>query len=84
MVSGVMTVAVEVVVACEMALGAALVLVWVAIEAIGYGGLLYRLALNQRWVVLRKPPKPARDIRWGTAVRAAGLQTRRLSQTNAI
>ena len=76
MVSQVMTVLGEAFVACELALGAALLLVWAAIEMIGYGGLLYRMALKQQWVSLRRPAKPANDIRWGTVVRAAGFQVR--------
>ena len=59
-------------------LGAALLALWMAIEAIGYGGLLFCIALRRGWIVLA--PRPAarrsRDIRWGVAVRAAGLRPR--------
>ena len=77
MVGQMLTIVGEIVVACEVALGAVLLIAWAAIEVIGFGGLLFRVALNQRWIVLQRPVKPKRDIRWGTAVRAAGLRTRR-------
>jgi hypothetical protein len=76
MVSQVMTVLGEAFVACEIAFGAALLFAWAAIEVIGYGGLLYRMALKQQWIALQRPAKPANDIRWGTVVRAAGFQVR--------
>jgi hypothetical protein len=77
MLSQIATVAAEAVVVCEMLLGAALLVLWTAIEVIGYGGLLLKLIRSQRWLVVA-PAKPAREIRWGTTVRAAGLRGRRM------
>jgi hypothetical protein len=59
-------------------LGAALLVVWMAIEVIGYGGALFCIALRRGWIVLPSGPRvrKARDIRWGVAVRAAGLRPR--------
>jgi hypothetical protein len=76
MVSQVVTIVGQVAVACEVALGAALLLLWAAFQVIGYGGLLCQIALNQRWIALQRPAKPKRDIRWGTAVRAEGFRAR--------
>jgi hypothetical protein len=62
----------------EVALGAALLLLWAAIEVIGYGGLAIAILRRQRWMTLASQPKPARDIKWGASVRAAGLRSQRL------
>ena len=78
MVSQLATVAAEVAFVCEVLLGAVLLLLWTAFEVIGYGGLLFYIVRHQRWLVVSTAAKPARDIRWGTAVRAAGLRARRL------
>jgi hypothetical protein len=78
MASQVMTIVGEAVFLGEVALGAVILLLWCAIEAIGFGGWLLQIALNQRWIVLQRPVKPARDIKWGTAVRAAGFRGRRV------
>ena len=43
-----------------------------------YGGLMFYIVRRQCWFVVSAAPKPARDIRWGTTVRAAGLRARRL------
>jgi hypothetical protein len=64
----------------EMALGAALLLLWVAIEVIGYGGVAIMLLRRQRWLTFTSRPKPARDIRWGSTVRAAGIRRIRVAQ----
>ena len=74
MLSQIATVAAEAVVVCEMLLGAALLVLWTAIEVIGYGGLLITIVRSQHWLVVVAPAKPAREIRWGTTVRAAGLR----------
>ena len=60
-------------------LGAALLILWIAIEVIGYGGMLVCAAISRGWLVL--PPdsptiRKSRDVRWGVAVRAAGLRPR--------
>ena len=78
MLSQMATVAAEAVLVCEVLLGALILVLWTAIEVIGYGGLLFYLVRRQRWLVLSAAPKPSRDIRWGTTVRAAGLRARRL------
>jgi hypothetical protein len=78
MLSQIATVSADAAVVCEMLLGAALLLLWVAVELIGYGGLLFYTARSQRWFVELTRSKPARDDRWGTTVRAAGLRSRRL------
>jgi len=59
-------------------LGAALLVLWIAIEVVGYGGLLFCVALRRGWLVLpsRSTSRKARDIRWGVAVRMAGLRPR--------
>ena len=62
---------------CEALIAAALFLVWVAIEVIGYGGLVFYIAAKWRWITFTAPPRPPRDHRWGTSVRAAGLSARR-------
>ena len=62
---------------CEMLLGVVLLLLWVAVEVIGYGGLLFSLVRSQRWLVVVTPPRPVRTVKWGTTVRAAGLRSRR-------
>jgi hypothetical protein len=66
----------------ELALGAVLLTLWAAIEVIGYGGLAISLLKRQRWVSLASKPKarPARDIKWGATVRAAGLRRVRVAQ----
>jgi hypothetical protein len=63
----------------EIALGAALLLLWVAIEVIGYGGVAILLLRQQRWLTFASRPKPARDIKWGATVRAAGLRRVRVA-----
>jgi hypothetical protein len=80
MLSQLATVAAELLVVCEVLLGAVLLLLWTAFEVIGYGGLLFYIVRHQRWLVVSvsAAPKPARDIRWGATVRAAGLRARRL------
>ena len=78
MLSQMATVAAEAVLVCEVLLGAVILVLWTAIEVIGYGGLLVHIVRKQRWLVVSAAPKPARDIRWGTTVRAAGLRARRL------
>jgi hypothetical protein len=62
----------------EIALGAALLLVWVVIEVIGYGGAAIMLLRRQRWLTFASRPRPARDIKWGATVRAAGIRSQRL------
>lgn len=74
MLSQIATMAAEAAVVCEALLGAALLLLWVAIELIGYGGLLFYIVRRQQWFVVVPPSKPARDVRWGITVRAAGLR----------
>ena len=78
MLSQMATVAAEAALVCEVLLGAVLLLLWTAIEIVGYGGLLVAIVRHQRWFVPARAPKPARDIRWGATVRAAGLRSRRL------
>jgi hypothetical protein len=78
MLSQMATVAAEAAFVCEALLGAVILVLWTAIEVIGYGGLLVYIVRCQRWLVVSSAPKPARDIRWGTTVRAAGLRARRL------
>ena len=78
MLSQMATVAAEAAFVCEALLGAVLLLLWMAIEVIGYVGLLFFIVRRQRWLVVSAASKPARDIRWGTTVRAAGLRARRL------
>ena len=74
MLSQITTVAAEAAVVCEVLLGAGLLLLWAAFEVIGYGGMLFYILRSQRWFVLSAPSKPARDIRWGIAVRAEGFR----------
>ena len=50
------TVAAEAAVIGEALLGAALLLVWTAIEIIGYGGLLIVIVRRQRWLVVSAAP----------------------------
>ena len=78
MLSQLATVAAEAVFVCEALLGAVILVLWTAVEVIGYGGLLVYIVRRQRWFAVAVAPKPARDIRWGTTVRAAGLRARRL------
>ena len=78
MLSQLATVAAEAVFVCEALLGAVILVLWTAIEVIAYGGLLFYIVRRQRWFVVSAAPKPARDIRWGTTVRAEGLRARRL------
>ena len=80
MLSQLATVAAEAAFGCEVLLGAVLLLLWTAFEVIGYGGLLFYIVRHQRWLVVSAAPKPARDIRWGTTVRAAGLRARPLQR----
>jgi hypothetical protein len=80
MLTQIATVIGEIAVICELALGAALLLVWVAIEVIGYGGLAIVALRRQRWVSFASRPKPARDIKWGATVRAAGIRRVRVAQ----
>jgi len=65
----------------QLVLGAALFTLWVAIEVIGYGALAVSLLKRQRWVSFVSTPKarPARDIKWGATVRAAGLRRMRVA-----
>jgi hypothetical protein len=67
----------EMLVVCEALLGAALLLAWAAVEVIGYVGFVLYLALKRGWIAFAAPPRPKRDVRWGTAVRAAGLSAGR-------
>ena len=69
----------EVALICEVALGAALLLLWAAIEVIGYGGLALAFLRRQRWVTFTSRPMPSRDIKWGATVRAAGLRRIRVA-----
>jgi hypothetical protein len=78
MLSQMATVAAEAAFVCEALLGAVILVLWTLIGVIGYGGLLVYIVRRQRWLVVSSAPKPARDIRWGTTVRAAGLRARRL------
>jgi len=71
----------EVALVCELALGAALVLLWAAIEVIGYGGIALAILRRQRWVTFSSRPRPARDIKWGATVRAAGIRRLRTVQS---
>ena len=64
---------------CELALGAAVLLLWVAIEVIGYGGIALAILRRQRWVTFASRPRPARDIKWGATVRAAGMRRVRVA-----
>ena len=59
-------------------LGAAILVLWAAIEVVGYGGLVICVALRRGWLVLpsRSTSRKARDVRWGVAVRMAGLHPR--------
>jgi hypothetical protein len=68
----------EAVLSCEIALGATLLLLWAAIEVIGYAGLAIAIVRRQRWVTFASRPAPARDIKWGATVRAAGIRSQRL------
>jgi hypothetical protein len=70
----------EAAVVCELLLGAVLLLVWVAIEVVGYGGFAIAVLRNQRWLTLASASRPARDIKWGAAVRAAGMRRVRVAQ----
>ena len=74
MLSQIAIVATEVAVMCEVLLGAVLLLAWTAFEPMGYGGLLFYVARSRGWLTQFAPAKPRRDMRWGTAVRAAGLR----------
>ena len=78
MLSQMATVAAEAAFVCEVLLGAVILVLWTAFEVVGYGGLLFYIVRHQRWFVVSAAPKPARDIRWGTTVRAAGLRARRV------
>jgi hypothetical protein len=69
----------EVALICEVALGAALVLLWAAIEVIGYGGIALAFMRRQQWVTFTWRARPARDIKWGSTVRAAGLRRIRVA-----
>jgi len=72
----------EVALICEVALGAALVLLWAAIEVIGYGGIALAFMRRQQWVTFTWRARPARDIKWGSTVRAAGLRRIRVRVAN--
>jgi hypothetical protein len=74
MLSQIATMAAEAAVVCEVLVGAALLLLWAAIELIGYGGVLFHIVRRRHRFVVVAPSKPARDVRWGTTVRAAGLR----------
>ena len=65
----------------QLVLGAALFILWVAIEVVGYGGLVVSLLKRQRWVSFAAKPKakPVRDIKWGATVRAAGVRRVRVA-----
>jgi hypothetical protein len=78
MLSQIATLAAEVAVICEVLFGAVLLLAWAAFELIGYGGLLFSVARRRGWFTLFAAAKPRRDIRWGIAIRAEGLRSRRL------
>jgi hypothetical protein len=80
MLTQISTVLGEAIVVCELLLGAVLILAWVAIEVLGYCGLAIAILRNQRWLTLASTPKPARDIKWGATVRAAGLRRVRVAQ----
>ena len=64
---------------CELALGAAVLLLWTAIEVIGYGGIALAIVRRQRWVTFTPRPRRARDIKWGSTVRAAGMRRVRVA-----
>jgi len=66
----------------QLVLGAVLLILWVAVEVIGYGGLAVSLLKRQRWVSFESKPKakPMRDIKWGATVRAAGVRRVRVAQ----
>ena len=80
MLSQIMMVIGEIAAVCEILLGGALLLLWVAFEVIGYGGLLFYIARDRGWIALSAGSKPVRKARhepvprWGLAVRAAGLR----------
>jgi len=74
MLTQIATLATEAIVVCEMLLGMVLLLVWIALELIGYGGVLFYIARSRGWFTLVAPAKPRRDVRWGVTVRAAGLR----------
>jgi len=60
-------------------LGAALLILWAAIEIIGYGGMLVCIAIRRGRIVLPSGStriRKTRDVRWGVAVRAAGMRPR--------
>jgi hypothetical protein len=59
-------------------LGAALLVLWAAIEVVGYGGVVFCVAVRRGWLVRpsRSTSRKARDIRWGVAIRMAGLRPR--------
>ena len=59
--------------------GAVLLVLWLAIEVIGYGGMLVGFAILRGWIVPASDSRrirKARDVRWGVVVRAAGLRPR--------
>ena len=59
--------------------GAVLLALWLAIEVIGYGGMLVCIAILRGWIVPAsgsRSIRKARDVRWGVVVRAAGLRPR--------
>jgi hypothetical protein len=66
----------------QLVLGVILFTLWVAIEVIGYGGLVVGLLKRQRFVSLASTPKrrTSRDIKWGATVRAAGVRRVRVAQ----
>jgi hypothetical protein len=67
----------ELIVVAEVMVSAVLLLGWAAVEVVGYVTLLVHNIKNQRWLLIQRSVAPAREIRWGTAVRAAGLHGRR-------
>ena len=80
MLTQIATILGEIAVACELLLGAALLLLWVAIEVVGYCGLALAIVRSQRWLTLAAPrTKPAKDIKWGATVRAAGMRRVRVA-----
>jgi hypothetical protein len=80
MLTQISTVVGEAAVVCELLLGAALLLLWVAIEVVGYCGLAVAFLRSQRWLTLASTTRPARDIKWGATVRAAGMRRVRVAQ----
>ena len=81
MLSQITTMIGEIAAVCKILLGGALLLLWVAFEVIGYGGLLFFIARERGWIAELSRSKTGRKARreesvprWGLAVRAAGLR----------